>query len=92
MRPNGHKHDPPVNTVILQHAFREWWTIGGAAADHAVQSIDTDKLVLEGIAWVRAPDMGTAGAPQPLRVIDVVEKVVIVGWILPQRGVIAVQR
>src|SRR5262249_62172117 len=69
------KDTAALSAIILENACRQWRPVARAAPQKVVE-IDSDHLVLEGIAWIDTTNVRTEGALQSLHVLCIAERVV----------------
>src|SRR5262245_37890171 len=79
-----------LGAVILEHAFRQGWSVVCAAAQKMVE-IDSDNVVFQGIARIHTTNVRAKRAFQALHVTRIT-KIVIAISIRAQCGIVAVRR
>src|SRR4051794_26540235 len=70
------EHRSPLGSVVLADIWRKRRAVGGTAADHAVQPVDSDEFVLERVARIRPADVRADRAVQAFGVVIVVQELV----------------
>src|SRR5262249_22795324 len=75
MRTDQEKYTAALSAIILENTRRQWRPVVRAAPQKVVE-IDSDHLVLEGIAWIDTTNVRAEGALQSVHVLCVAERVV----------------
>src|SRR5258708_128395 len=71
----------PLGSVVLADIWRKRRAVGGTAADHAVQPVDSDEFVLERVARIRPADVRADRTMQAFGVVIVVQEAVVATWV-----------
>src|SRR6266508_3361667 len=82
------EHESAVGAVVVEDAFWQRRPVGGAAADHAVQ---TGFAGHGRVAGVGAADVAAAGGGEPVRVVLLVQERVVAGAVGSQFGVVVLR-
>src|SRR6516165_2264395 len=75
MRADQEKDTAALSAIILENASRQGRPVVRAASQKVVE-IDSDHLVLEGIAWIDTTNVRAEGALKALHVLCIAERVV----------------